>query len=175
MTPETTPETTAGTAPETTRRTADVVFTVALLVIFVAALLLARQWSFRASLVPTLFSAVGIGLSAVHLVTLYAGRNRAPAPVAVDPEIEEHDPAHVFATAGAADWRSCLAWAAGFFAGVYVAGLLVATVVFTAAYMRLNVRAGWRASALYALALGLALWLGLDQLLAIQLPEGLFG
>jgi MFS family permease len=175
MTSETTPETTPEAIPERARRTADLAFTLALLVVFAGALLLARDWSFRASLVPTLVSAVGIGLGVAHLVLVLTGRSTQATTAAADPESEEHDPAHVFATAGAASWRSCLAWAAGFFVAVYVVGLLVATVVFTAAYMRLNVKAGWRASAIYAAALGLVIWLVFGELLAIQVPEGVFG
>jgi Tripartite tricarboxylate transporter TctB family len=160
---------------EGARRTPDLVFTVVLLVVFAGALLLARQWGFRASLVPTLVAGVGAGLSALHLVLVLMGRTNVPAPVpaAADGEAD-HDPAHVFATAGAASWRSSLLWVAGFFAAVYVVGLVIATVVFTAAYLRLSVRAGWRFSAIYAAAMGLLLWLVFVELLAIQIPEGLF-
>jgi hypothetical protein len=161
--------------PEGARRTPDLVFTIVLLVVFAAALLLARQWGFRASLVPTLVASVGVGLSVLHLVLVLMGPTHVPAPVpaAADGEVD-HDPAHVFATAGAANWRSHLLWVAGFFAAVYVVGLVVTTVVFTAAYLRLSVRAGWRFCAIYAAAMGLLLWLVFVELLAIQLPEGLF-
>jgi hypothetical protein len=162
---------------EAARRTPDLAFTIVLLVVFAGALLLARQWGFRASLVPTLVSAVGVGLSAVHLVLVLTGRTPAPVPgpAAAGAEAADHDPGHVFATAGAASWRSCLLWVAGFFAAVYVVGLVVTTVAFTAAYLRLSVRAGWRFCAVYAAALGLVLWLVFVELLAIQLPEGVFG
>jgi hypothetical protein len=161
--------------PEGARRTPDLVFTIVLLVVFAGALLLARQWGFRASLVPTLVASVGVGLSALHLVLVLTGRTRAPAltPAAADGEAD-NDATHVFATAGASSWRSCLLWVAGFFAAVYVVGLVVTTVVFTAAYLRLSVRAGWRFCALYAAALGLLLWLVFVELLAIQIPEGVF-
>ena len=165
------------TPPTATSRTPDLAFTIALLLIFAGALLLARQWGFRASLVPTLVSGVGVALSAVHLGLVLTGRTRSATavPAATDPDVDDHDPAHVFATTGAASWRACLAWIAGFFAGVYVVGLLVTAVVFTAAYLRLSARAGWRSSAVYAIALGLVLWLGFVELLAIQLPEGVLG
>jgi hypothetical protein len=159
-------------------RRADLAFTIVLLVVFVGALVLARQWGFRASLVPTLVSSVGIALTAVHLVLVLAGRSRvAVTPgtsTAADPEIEEHDPAHVFAAAGAERWRSSLLWAAGFFVAVSVVGLIATTVAFTAAYLRVSVRAGWLFSAIYAVALGLLLWLVFGELLAIPLPEGVF-
>jgi hypothetical protein len=159
---------------EHANRRADLAFTIVLLVIFVGALLLARQWGFRASLVPTLVSSVGIALTAVHLVLVLAGRSRVAVPAAADPEIEEHDPAHVFATAGAERWRSSLLWVAGFFVAVSVVGLIATTVAFTAAYLRVSVRAGWLFSAIYAVALGLVLWLVFGELLAIPLPEGVF-
>jgi hypothetical protein len=157
------------------RLRADLLFTVVLLVVFAGALVLARQWGFRASLVPTLVSSVGIALTAVHLVLVLSGRSRASAsPAAADPEIEEHDPAHVFATAGAAHWRSSLAWLAAFLVAVPVVGLVATTVAFSAAYLRLGAKAGWRFSAIYAVALGLVLWLVFGELLAIPLPEGVF-
>jgi hypothetical protein len=37
-----------------------------------------------------------------------------------------------------------------------------------------SVRAGWWFSAIYAVALGLVLWLVFGELLAIPLPEGVF-
>ena len=81
----------------------------------------------------------------------HALRSKSPVDTggasAANLELEDHDPAQVFAAAGAASWRSCLAWVAGFFAAVYVVGLVATTVVFTAAYLRLSVKAGWRFSA----------------------------
>jgi hypothetical protein len=164
------------TRPDRAQRTADLAFTVFLLVVFTGALVLARQWGFRASLVPTLVSGAGIGLSVAHLLLVLTGRSAAaPQPVMAEPEVEEHDAAHVFATAGARQWRSCLGWVAGFFVSVSVLGLIAPTVAFTAAYLRLSVRATWMFSAVYAVALGLVLWLVFGELIAIPLPEGVFG
>jgi hypothetical protein len=157
-----------------TQRTADLAFTVVLLVIFVGALVLARQWGFRASFVPTLVASAGAALSALHLVLLLIGRRRAAAPAA-DPEPDEHDPAQIFATTSATLWRSSLAWLAGFFVAVGVVGLIAATVTFVVAYLRLSVKASWRFSAIYAAAVGLVLWLVFGEVLAIQIPEGVFG
>ena len=162
---------------ERAQRRADLVFTVVLLVVFVGALVLARQWGFRASLVPTLVSSVGIALTVVHLVLVVTGRSRVAAavPAGGEPEVEEHDPVHVFATAGAQRWRSSLAWVVGFFVAVSVVGLIPTTVAFTAAYLRVSTPAGWRFSAIYAVTIGLVLWLVFGELLAIPLPEGVFG
>ncbi|MGP4014909.1 tripartite tricarboxylate transporter TctB family protein [Saccharopolyspora sp. 5N708] len=157
-------------------RRPDLWITGVLLVVFVVALLLARQWGFRASLVPTLVSGLGVVLSALNLVLLVARRGTVQAPEP-DPEPEpdrQHEADYVFATAGAAAWRGSLGWLAAFFVGLFVFGLIPTAVVFALAYLKAGARVSWLPALGYAAGLGLALWLVFVELLAIPIPEGLF-
>jgi hypothetical protein len=161
---------------------ADLVITCVLGVIFAGGFLLALQWGFRASLVPSLACGLGVVLSLAHLAVLLVRRTKADGgdPVPHEQAHEEaeadlpQDAEYVFATAGAAAWRSNLAWLAGFFVVLYIAGLIPAAVLFTAAYLKKGAGASWPLALGYAVVLGLLLWLVFVLLLAIPMPEGLF-
>jgi hypothetical protein len=154
-----------------------------LLLVFLAGFLLARQWGFRATLVPSLVCGLGVGLTALHLVFLQVRRKRATpatAPATVPETTPEEtqqispDAEEVFATAGAAAWRANLGWLACFFVLLYLIGLVPTVVLFTLAYLKVSAAASWRFAVCYAVGLGLVLWFLLVQVLAIPIPEGLF-
>jgi hypothetical protein len=150
-----------------------------LLLVFLAGFLLARQWGFRATLVPSLVCGLGVGLTVLHLVFLQVGRKRATTATVPETTPEETqqispDAEVVFATAGAAAWRANLGWLACFFVLLYLIGLVPTVVLFTLSYLKVSAAASWRFAACYAVGLGLVLWLLLVQVLAIPIPEGLF-
>jgi Tripartite tricarboxylate transporter TctB family len=150
-----------------------------LLLVFLAGFLLARQWGFRATLVPSLVCGLGMGLTVLHLVFLQVRRKRAATATAPETTPEETqqispDAEEVFTTAGAAAWRANLGWLACFFVLLYLIGLVPTVVLFTLAYLKVSAAASWRFAVCYAVGLGLVLWFLLVQVLAIPIPEGLF-
>jgi Tripartite tricarboxylate transporter TctB family len=184
-----------------TTAVADVVLTVLMLVLFGWAFLDAADWSFKAALFPRIVTGVGFVVSALHLVQalLRFRRDRAAAgapvpattpagpipPVAGDPvpqaagtttedDVNEDDVEYVFQTAGARRWTEALAWVAGFFVLLYVAGLFITAPLFSFLYLRFAGRRSWLFSALYAVVLGAVLYLAFEVALGIPVPPGLF-
>ena len=153
---------------------AAVTISATLLTVFVAALVLAGQWSFRAALTPLLVSGAGAALSGLYLgrslTSGRGGRRRA-----ADRQLAAEGAAPVFAAASRRSLGTALLWVAGFFLATYVVGLLVTGTCFALAYLRVQARASWRASLLYAAAFGIAAWLVLDVAFDIALPGGLLG
>lgn len=138
-----------------------------LLVTFVVAFVLAWQWSFRAALTPLLAAGTGAILSILHLVTSLTTRSRRTAA-----GVSGDETTRVLATADRRAWTVALMWVGGFFLGAYVFGLALTGVCFALAYLRLQARAGWVTSVVYASAVGLAAWAVFGLLFEIALPEG---
>jgi hypothetical protein len=179
---------------------ADLIITVTFLALSAWAFLEANQWSERAALFPHLVSGVMFVLAALHLVqVLFRMRGAAAggrAPVASAPDehdasghlppghvaephgseddVNEDDVEYVFQTAGARRWAAALAWIAGFFALLYVAGLFITAPVFSLLYLRFAGRRTWLLSGIYAVVAGLVLYLAFEVALSIPTPPGLF-
>jgi len=66
-----------------------------------------------------------------------------------------------------------VAWAAGFFASIWVVGLIGSVPLFSAAYLRLAARTSWIVIALYATIATSFIYLVFVYLLHIPLPTGL--
>jgi hypothetical protein len=160
---------------------ADVVLTVLLLALFGWGFLEAAQWSFQAALFPRMVTGSAFVLSALHLVQallrLWRNRNapaldvsRAAEPGAAEPD----DAEHLFRTAGARSWASALGWVAGFFVLLYVAGLFVTAPLFSLLYLRFAGRRTWLFSAVYAVVIGVVLYVAFELVLGVPTPTGLF-
>jgi hypothetical protein len=165
-----------------------------LLVVFVAAFVNARQWQAIVALFPLAVTAIGAVLAAVFLVRSLTGRGsrtarRAPTGDAVEPprgtdpvgaiveQAEEADHADAeqafYASLGRRDWLVSLGCFAAFFVGLALAGLYVATVVFTIAYLRYQAGASWRLSVIYAVVLATATYGLFGAALQLPVPGGL--
>ena len=153
---------------------ADLLLTAGLLAIFVVAFLTARAWCFETGVFPRMITALGVVLAVLHLVVLFT---RRPDPDlhahGEDAEIEAVDVEYVFERAGTRAWLRNLAWIAGFFLLLYVAGIFVAAPVFTVAYLRFEAHASWVLSAVYAVVVGAILYLSFVVFLDIPTPPGL--
>jgi xanthine/uracil permease len=179
---------------------ADLVITLLLLALSAWAFLEANQWSDRAGLFPHLVSGAMFVLSGLNLFQVFLRMRReaaagpAPAPGSPDEhdasghlppgrvaephgaedDVNEDDVEYVFQTAGARRWASALAWIAGFFVLLYVAGLYITAPVFSMLYLRFAGRRTWRLSVVYAVVAGAVLYLAFEVALAIPTPQGLF-
>ena len=167
------------TTPDTDRPArrlplADLLLTAALLAIFVVAFATARAWSFETGIFPLMVTGLGAGLAALHLVVLLV-RRPAPdtQPHGEDGDIESMDVEYVFEHAGAALWLRSLAWIGGFLVVMYLAGVFVAAPVFTVLYLRFSARASWVLSVVYAVVVGILLYLAFVVFLNLPTPEGL--
>lgn len=153
---------------------ADLLLTVGLLAIFAVAFLTARAWSFETGVFPRMITALGVVLALLHLAVLVM---RRPAPDlhahGEDAEIEAVDVEYVFERAGTRLWLRNLGWIAGFFLLLYLAGIFVAAPVFTVAYLRLEARASWLLSVVYAVVVGAMLYLSFVVFLGLPTPPGL--
>jgi hypothetical protein len=164
---------------------ADVVLTVLLLGLFAWAFLDAGQWSFRAALFPRIVTAAGFFFCVLKLVQLGTHLRRARAGVVPDhdpvpaggthedEENEEEDVEYVFATAGRRAWSAALAWVALFFVLLYVGGLYLTAPVFSLLYLRFGGGQSWKVSVVYAVVVGVVLYVAFEVLLGIAVPEGL--
>lgn len=153
---------------------ADLVITAGLFTAFVAAHVTARGWPAGAAIFPEMVTAVGAALAALHLLVLVVRRPTPDLqPHGEDREIEALDVEYVFEHAGRRAWAGNLAWLAGFFVLMYLAGVLVAAPAFTALYLRLSARTSWLFSAIYAVVLGVVLYLSYTVALELPLPEGI--
>lgn len=160
---------------QSTRRLpwADIVITVGLLATFAVALVTARGWSFKTGLFPQMVTVLGLFLAALHLLILFL---RRPAedhqPHGEDGEIEAVDVEYVFEHATRAQWARTLGWALGFFVALYLVGIFIAAPVFTVAYLRYSARASWVLSVVYAIVVGVMLYLAFVVFLQLPVPEG---
>jgi hypothetical protein len=167
----------AGAAAASRRRPSpeavtDVVVTVLLLALFGWAFVEAGQWSFRAALFPHLVTAAGVVLTALHLVQAVL-RLRRPAPPLDAGDADPDDVEYVFRTAGPRRWASALGWVAAFFALLYVTGLYVTAPVFSLLYLRFAGCRTWIFSAIYAIVIGVVLYVAFGLALGVPTPSGL--
>ncbi len=176
---------------------ADVVLTALLLALFAWALVETGEWSFRAALFPRIVTGAGVFFCVLELVQAVShlrraratatARARATATAVVpdheavpaggtheDEENEDEDVEYVFATAGGRNWALALGWVAFFFLLLYVAGLFVTAPVFSLLYLRFGGRQSWKVSAIYAVVIGVVLYVAFELLLGISTPPGLF-
>ena len=162
-----------------TERVADVVITALLLVLFGWAYLETGEWSFRAALFPRLVTGVAFVLSAVHLVLVLRRLRPGSADAPAEPEPPAEDDAdrddveYVFGTASGRAWAEALAWIAGFFVTLYVAGLFLTAPVFSVLYLRFAGGRTWKVSVIYAVVVGVVLYVAFEVLLGVPTPEGL--
>lgn len=156
------------------RPVADVLLTGGLLAVFVVAFVTARGWEFETGVFPQMVTGLGAGLAALHLAALFL---RPPAPDAEphgeDSEIEAVDIEYVFAQAGPPLWAASLAWLGGFFGLMYLVGIFVAAPVFTVAYLRFAAGASWLISVVYAVVVGIVLYLSFVVFLGLPTPDGI--
>jgi hypothetical protein len=166
---------------------ADVVITVLLLALFGWGFLEANRWSFQAALFPHFVTGAAFVLGVLHLVQvllrLWRETNAAPAVVepgaAEDAEDAEDaadpdDVEQLFRTAGARRWASALGWVAAFFVLLYVAGLFITAPVFSLLYLRFAGNRKWIFSLIYAIVIGVMLYLAFELALGVPTPPGLF-
>lgn len=155
---------------------ADLVLTAGLLGVFVLAFVTALGWSFNTGVFPLLVTGLGVVLALLHLLVLLVRRPvEDRTPHGEDDEIEAMDVEYAFEHAGRAMWTRTLGWVSGFFVLLYVAGIFVAAPVFTIAYLRFSARASWLLSVVYAVVVGLVLYVAFVVLLDVPTPPGLFG
>jgi hypothetical protein len=153
---------------------ADLVLTAGLLIVFVAALLTARDWSFKTGLFPQMVAVVGAALAALHLVVLVLRRPSPDLePHGEDGEIEALDLEYIFEHASGGLWARTLGWVLGFFLLLYLVGIFVAAPVFTVAYLRFSAGASWLLTLVYAVVVGVLLYLAFVVFLQLPVPEGL--
>jgi hypothetical protein len=96
------------------------------------------------------------------------------AGTTTEDDANEDDVEYVFQTAGARRWTEAIAWVAGFFVLLYVAGLFVTAPVFSLLYLRLAGKRSWLFSAVYAAVAGAVLYVAFELLLGLPVPPGLF-
>jgi uncharacterized membrane protein len=149
---------------------ADVVVTALLLGLFGWAFLETAQWSPRAALFPRMVTATAVVLTALHLVQAVL-RLRRPSPP-LD-EASPDDVEYVFRTAGTRRWASALAWVAAFFVLLYLTGLYVTAPVFSLLYLRVAAKRTLIFSAIYAIVMGVLLYVAFELALGVPTPSGL--
>jgi presenilin-like A22 family membrane protease len=150
---------------------ADLVLTVLLLALFGWAFLATTQWSFRAAMFPRVVTVCAVVLTALHLVQALV---RLWRPVAPRGAANPDDVEYVFRTAGARRWASALGWVAEFFVLLYVAGLYVTAPVFSLLYLRFAGKRTWIFSSIYAIVIGVMLYVAFELALGVPTPPGLF-
>jgi Tripartite tricarboxylate transporter TctB family len=149
---------------------ADVVVTVLLLGLFGWAFLETAEWSLRAALFPRMVTATAVVLAALHLVQAVLRLRRASPPL---DEAHPDDVEYVFRTAGPHRWASALAWVAAFFVLLYVTGLYVTAPVFSLLYLRVAAKRTLIFSAIYAIVMGVLLYVAFELALGVPTPSGL--
>lgn len=173
---------------------AGVIVTAVLAAVFVAAFVNALQWQAIAGLFPLTITGVGALLCLAFLVRSLTERTRrnwtAEAATATPDdgrpteagavqqaeEAEELDGEHAFfASQGRRDWLVTLGWFGAFFVVLALAGMYLATVVFTVAYLRHQARTSWTLALAYAVVLAGAMYGLFGAALQLPVPEGLLG
>ena len=171
----------SGTALPRVRPAADLVITVVMLVIFGWAIWTSFDWSFRAALFPRIVTVTGLGLVVVHLVTLLTVPATAPDEptgsgellLESDDDADVHELEYEFAHASRRNWLTNIGWVVAFFGGVFVAGLFLASIVFTVAYLRFGAGRSWRFAVIYAAIVAAVLVGVFDRMLAVAMPLGI--
>lgn len=138
-----------------------VVVAVGLVVFFAYALYETQTWSTRSRTYGIGVAALGL-LLALSLLGRQTIRWRRSGAAAIAPP-EYGTPVEI---------RS-VAWAAGFFASIWLVGLIGSVPLFSAAYLRLAARTSWLVIALYATIATSFIYLLFVYLLHIPLPTGL--
>ncbi len=137
------------------------VVAIGIVVFFAYALYETQTWSTRSRTYGIGVTALGLVLALVMLAQAVVRQRRpgggAPAP------LDYGTPVGI---------RS-VAWAAGFFASIWLVGLIGSVPVFSAAYLRLAARTSWLVVALYAAIATSFIYLVFVFLLHIPLPAGL--
>lgn len=168
---------------------ADVVLALGALAVFVAAFAASFEWSFRTALFPRIVTVAGALLTMAFLLScgvaqVLASRRGAATQAPSDPagvqlvdedDAHDHEVEYVYATAGKAAWTQALAWVASFLLLLWIAGLFIAAAAFAFAYLRWGAARSWRFCAVYAVVLAGVLYLGLDVLLHVPVPDSLLG
>lgn len=165
----------------------DLVITALLLIVFVGGLQMARDFPFRAGLVPRIVCGAGVLFCVLNLVKFgLATRSATPSPSAsphaavgaprvleTGEVLVEDDEEYVFATSTRASWLEALGWFGGFFMALAVFGILIAVPVFAFAYLVVvgRVRLVW--AVVYAVASWAFLYGIFDRTLHLALPMGL--
>lgn len=163
-------------ADPSTRRLplADLVLTLGLLVLFAVAFATARAWPFETGVFPQMVTALGTVLAVLNLAALLMSRSAPDThPHGEDGDIESVDVEYIFEQAGPGLWARNLAWLGGFFLVLYLAGIFVAAPAFTVLYLRFSARASWLLSVVYAVVVGVVLYLSFVLLLGLPVPEGI--
>lgn len=124
-------------------------FTVFVILVLVAAVVIASEWTLRASIIVLVLGSVGAVLATAQLLVDCLGRARAegrPKPkLAYElPSFEEPDPGAV-ARGSLEIW----AWLIGLVAGIYVVGLPLALTLFVFSYV-VSYGGSWKAGAILA-------------------------
>lgn len=169
---------------------ADVVLGLGALAVFLAGFLATFEWSFRTALFPRIVTVAGALLTAGFLLSCAAAQLRtsrravaetptAPGPTTVqlvdEDDAHDHEVEYVYATAGKAAWTQAIAWVALFLLLLWVAGLFAAAAGFAFAYLRWGAARSWLFCVVYAVVLAGVLYLGLDVLLHVPVPDSLLG
>ncbi|WP_347058397.1 tripartite tricarboxylate transporter TctB family protein [Blastococcus sp. HT6-30] len=96
------------------------------------------------------------------------------AGATTEDDVNEDDVEYVFQTAGARRWTEAVTWVTAFFVLLYVAGLFVTAPLFSFLYLRFAGRRSWTFCAIYAVVVGVVLYVAFEVLLGIPVPPGLF-
>lgn len=144
-----------------TRVPGALVVALGIVVFFAYALYETQAWSTRSRTYGIGVAALGLVLALVMLAQAFI-RHRRPGAV----------------TAAAVDYGTpvgirSVAWVAGFFASIWVVGLIGSVPLFSAAYLRLAARTSWLVVGLYAAIATSFIYLVFVYLLHIPLPAGL--
>ena len=134
---------------------------IGIVVFFAYALYETQTWSTRSRTYGIGVAALGLVLALVMLAQGVV-RQRRPGDAAAAP-LDYGTPVGI---------RS-VAWAAGFFASIWLVGLIGSVPLFSAAYLRLAARTSWLVIALYAAIATSFIYLVFVYLLHIPLPTGL--
>lgn len=154
----------------------DLIITIVLLVVFGGAFLMALGYKELAGYFPLGVSALGIVGALTFLVRVLFFPRKPEAPKGALPEESQSfsDAEYeFFRSLTARDWLQSSAWLAGFYVLLGVAGIYVATAVFTIAYLKFDVKKSWLFSAIYAVVLTGLVWVLFTMVLVLPLPGGL--
>lgn len=169
-----------------------------MLVVFVFAYAKSTAWPSAASLFPRIITVTGATLSVlflIHLAIRTLNERRSAAPEAEepagwvdrDPAAGEEEPGvmsgaeeedfgldYAFANATGAQWARALLWLVAYFATLWIAGAVIATVVVSLLYLKLEARLALVPSLVYAGVMYGVMWAS-QEYFQLALPPGLLG
>jgi hypothetical protein len=175
----------------------------AIFAVFIWAYIEAGQWSFRASLFPRVFVALGALLCILRAIVVLRAA-LAGDPVAGDPvagegssaptksetvaqleqavgeedvdtaAVNSADIEYIFGQADGRMWGQALGWIGGFFTGLWFFGIFVVVPIFTVVYLMVVARMRWWSSLLYAGIAWSVLYFLFSGFLSLRLPDGVF-